>query len=163
RYVSNDEFYQEGAPLFIFVGGETESTPALVTAGHLYDLAKEHNGHLFRTEHRYYGQSRPTNNLDNENIKYLHVRQAIADLAHFIGEMRATIPGATESKVILAGGSYSATLATWFKKLYPELVTGVWASSAPLLAKVNFVEYKVITGESIRLVGGEACYNRIEN
>lgn len=67
------------------------------------------------------------------------MRQALADLAHFIEEMRATLPGASNSKVILAGGSYSATMVTWFKKLYPELATGVWASSGPLFAKVDFV------------------------
>ncbi|CAD6995785.1 unnamed protein product [Ceratitis capitata] len=77
--------------------------------------------------------------------------------------MRETIPGASQSKVIIAGGSYSATMVTWFKKLYPELATGAWASSAPLFAKVNFVEYKEITGQSIRLVAGEQCYNRIQN
>lgn len=77
-------------------------------------------------------------NMDNENIRYLDVRQALADLAHFIEQMRATIPGATNAKVILAGGSYSATMVTWFKELYPKLATGAWASSAPLFAKVNF-------------------------
>lgn len=155
--------------------------------------------------------------MDNENIQYLGVRQALADLAHFIEHMRETIPGASQSKVIIAGGSYSATMVTWFKKLYPELATGAWASSAPLFAKVNFVgeywnsvvchkkvlngnlkitklsqnvllheflvydfkaytykkflfhaffihsEYKEITGQSIRLVAGEQCYNRIQN
>ncbi|XP_054726720.1 putative serine protease K12H4.7 [Anastrepha obliqua] len=162
RYMTNDEFYQEGAPFFIFVGGEWEISTRFIDGGHFYDLAKEHNGYLFYTEHRYYGQSRPTSNIDNENIKYLHVRQALADLAHFIEEMRATVPGASYSKVILAGGSYSATMVTWFKKLYPELAIGVWASSAPLLAKLDFVEYKEITGQSIRLLGGEQCYTRIE-
>lgn len=76
--------------------------------------------------------------MTNENMKYLHVRQALADLAHFIRTMKATIPGMTNSKVILTGGSYSATMVTWFKKLYPDLATGCWASSAPLLAKADF-------------------------
>ncbi|XP_014096121.1 putative serine protease K12H4.7 [Bactrocera oleae] len=163
RYIANDEFYMQGSPFFIFVGGEWEITPGYVTGGHFYDLAEEHNGYLFYTEHRYYGQSYPTSNMDNENIRYLDVRQALADLAHFIEHMRATIPGAANSKVILAGGSYSATMVTWFKKLYPELATGAWASSAPLFAKINFYEYKEVTGQSIRLVGGEGCYNRIQN
>lgn len=60
RYISNDEFYQEGGPLFIFVGGEWEISTGYVTGGHFYDLAKEHNGYLFYTEHRYYGKSWPT-------------------------------------------------------------------------------------------------------
>lgn len=76
--------------------------------------------------------------MTNENMKYLHVRQALADLAHFIRTMKATIPGMANSKAILTGGSYSATMVTWFKKLYPDLATGCWASSAPLNAKANF-------------------------
>ncbi|XP_037942623.1 uncharacterized protein LOC119675488 [Teleopsis dalmanni] len=163
RYMSNDEFYEQGGPLFIFVGGEWAISQGYLVGGHMYDMAKEHKGYLFYTEHRYYGQSRPTKDITNENIVYLDVRQALADLAHFIRTMKATIPGMTDSKVILVGGSYSATMVTWFKKLYPDLATGSWASSAPLFAKVNFVEYKEVTGQSIRLVGGDACYKRIEN
>ncbi|XP_067631012.1 putative serine protease K12H4.7 [Eurosta solidaginis] len=163
RYIINDEFYVEGGPFFIFVGGEWEISPRYVTGGHFYDMAKEHHGYLFYTEHRYYGESRPTSNMDNENIQYLSARQALADLAHFIVEMHEIISGASQSKVILAGGSYSATMVTWFMKLYPDLAAGAWASSAPILAKVNFVEYKEITGESIRLMAGEQCYKRIEN
>lgn len=76
--------------------------------------------------------------MTNENMKYLNVRQALADLAHFIRTMKATIPGMSNSKAILTGGSYSATMVTWFKKLYPDLAAGCWASSAPLFAKANF-------------------------
>lgn len=36
------------------------------------------------------------------------------------------------------------------------------ASSAPLLAKVDFIEYKEIVGASIRSVGGEECFRRFE-
>lgn len=77
--------------------------------------------------------------LSNENIQYLHVKQALADLAHFITTQKATYEGLSDSKVIIVGGSYSATMVTWFKKTYPDLVVGGWASSAPLFAKMNFV------------------------
>lgn len=77
--------------------------------------------------------------LSNENIKYLHVRQALADLAHFITYQKENYEGLSDSKVIIVGGSYSATMVTWFKKVYPDLVAGGWASSAPLFAKLNFV------------------------
>lgn len=36
------------------------------------------------------------------------------------------------------------------------------ASSAPVLAKLDFVEHKEVVGASIRSVGGEQCYRRIE-
>uniref|UniRef100_A0A1L8EGF3 Putative serine protease n=1 Tax=Haematobia irritans TaxID=7368 RepID=A0A1L8EGF3_HAEIR len=163
RYMANDEFYEEGGPLFIYVGGEWQISPGYISGGHFYDMAQEHKGYLFYTEHRFYGQSYPVSAMTNENMKYLHVRQALADLAHFIRTMKATIPGMSNSKVILAGGSYSATMVTWFKKLYPDLATGCWASSAPLHAKANFFEYKEIMGQSITLVGGETCHQRIKH
>ena len=74
-----------------------------------------------------------------ENIKYLHTKQALADLAHFIVKMRESNPGLANSKVIMAGASYAASMEVWFKRLYPELLAGGFASSAPLLAKVDFV------------------------
>ncbi|XP_064550582.1 putative serine protease K12H4.7 [Drosophila montana] len=163
RYMLNDVFFKAGGPLFIFLGGEWEISTGRITAGHMYDMAKEHNGLLAYTEHRYYGESHPLPDLSNENIQYLHVKQALADLAHFITTQKATYEGLSDSKVIIVGGSYSATMVTWFKKTYPDLVVGGWASSAPLFAKMNFVEYKEITGESIALMGGSACYKRIEN
>ena len=141
--MANDEFYKPGGPLFIYVGGEWFISPGSITSGHVYDMAKEHNGYLFYTEHRFYGESHPVEAMTNENMKYLHVRQALADLAHFIRTMKATIPGMENSKAILTGGSYSATMVTWFKKLYPELAAGCWASSAPLKARPDyFGEYE---------------------
>ncbi|KAL5290289.1 hypothetical protein ACFFRR_009935 [Megaselia abdita] len=163
RYLSNEEHFKAGGPIFIFVGGEWEVSNGYLIGGHMYDMAKEHNGSMFYTEHRYYGKSQPTENLSTENLKYLDVKQALYDLSHFISTVKKEISGLTNSKVILVGGSYSATMVTWFQRMFPGEAVGSWASSAPLLAKVNFVEYKEVTGQSIRQMGGEACYNRIEN
>lgn len=102
-------------------------------------------------------------NLLVENLKYLHVKQALADVAEFIKTKRATVPALANSKVIMAGGSYSATMVVWFKKLYPELLAGGWASSAPILAKVNFLEYAEVVGRALRELGSEQCYNRVKN
>lgn len=43
-----------------------------------------------------------------------------------------------ESKVIVCGASYAGTLGILLKNMYPGYVSGVWASSAPLEAKVKF-------------------------
>uniref|UniRef100_A0A1A9X1K7 Serine protease K12H4.7 n=1 Tax=Glossina brevipalpis TaxID=37001 RepID=A0A1A9X1K7_9MUSC len=163
RYMANDEFFEEGGPMFIYVGGEWAISPGSISGGHVYDMAKEHHGYLFYTEHRYYGESHPLPDLTTDNLKYLDVKQALADLAHFIRTMRQEIPGMENSKAILTGGSYSATMVTWFKKLYPDLVAGSWASSAPLFAKVDFMEYKEVMGDSIHLAYGEECNTRIRN
>lgn len=60
RYFSNSAYYVPGGPLFIYVGGEWTISFGSITGGHTHDMAKEMNGYLFYTEHRYYGQSRPT-------------------------------------------------------------------------------------------------------
>lgn len=73
-----------------------------------------------------------------ENLKHLSVDQALADLAKFITWFKANTPGLAHSKVILTGASYAATMAVWMRQKYPDVVTGSWASSGPLLAKVDF-------------------------
>lgn len=60
RYFANSEHYVPGGPIFIYVGGEWEISYGWITGGHMYDMAKEMNGYIFYTEHRYYGKSFPT-------------------------------------------------------------------------------------------------------
>lgn len=160
RYYSNDEFYQPGGPIFIFVGGEWDISPNWVQGGHMYDMAKQFNGSLFYTEHRFYGNSRPTPDLSVSNLKLLTSEQALADLAHFIQVKKIEIPEATESPVFLVGASYSASLVTWFSHKYPTLVNGVWASSAPLEARTNFKEFLEVVSQSINSVSVD-CRDRI--
>lgn len=71
-------------------------------------------------------------------MRWNTVDQALADLAAFIVYIKAQIPSLANSKVILVGGSYAASVVTWMKQKYPSLITGVWASSGPILAKVDF-------------------------
>ena len=139
RYLENNDHFQAGGPIFIYVGGEWSVSEGWLRTGHMYDMAKQLNGTMFYTEHRYYGESRPTEDLSVENLRFLNVDQALADLAHFITHVKATYPGTQDSGVIMVGASYSATMVTWFRQKYPHLVDGVWASSAPLLAQVDFV------------------------
>lgn len=150
-------------PIFIFVGGEWEITPGLISSGLLFEMAKELNGTLFYTEHRFYGKSHPTANTSTENLRFLTVEQTLADLAHFIETIKTSSDAFIDSGVILAGASYSASVATWARMKYPHLVTGAWASSGPLLAKTDFFEYNEVMTESIRSVGGEKCLKRIGN
>jgi hypothetical protein len=60
RYFANDDYYRPGGPLFIFVGGEWNVNSGWATGGHMVDMARDLNGYIFYTEHRFYGQSRPT-------------------------------------------------------------------------------------------------------
>lgn len=94
--------------------------------------------------------------LENESLKYLSVDQALADVAHFITELKS-VPKYENSSVVVIGGSYSATMAIWFRQKYPHLTVGAWASSAPVLGKMDFTEYKEIVGQSIATVAGNHC------
>jgi Serine carboxypeptidase S28 len=127
----------------------------------MFDMARELNGTMFYTEHRYYGKSRPTEDTSTKNLEFLTVEQALADLAHFVEHLKS-MSQYKDSGVIVVGASYSATLATWARMKYPSLIDGAWASSAPLLAKLDFYEYNEIMTESLLLVGGKECVDKFQ-
>ncbi|XP_053962487.1 putative serine protease K12H4.7 [Anastrepha ludens] len=162
HYFRNDRYFQAAGPIFIFVGGEWEISPVYLLAGHMHDIAKQHNGMLYYVEHRFYGNSWPLGDAAVENLKFLNARQALADLAHFIHQLKAAEDMLVDSKVILTGASYSGSLVTWFAKLYPKLISAGWASSAPLVAKMDFYEYMQQVGKVIQHRGGHECARRLE-
>lgn len=104
-------------------------------------------------------------NVTDENLRFLTPDQALADVAHFITHIKQStvIPGAEDSPVIVIGAHYSGTLAAWFRQKYPHLAIASWASSAPVLAHINHVEYKEIAGAVYRHIGGDVCYDQIES
>lgn len=165
RYLMNRDHMVEGGPIFIFVGGEwTISAPTLLR-GHMYDMARNLSGLMIYSEHRYYGYSTPTPNLELDNMQWLNIDQALADLAHFIVHIKNQIPEVKNSGVVLVGCSYSGTMVTWFMQKYPHLANGAWSMSAPLLGQVDFIEYKEVVSEAIRNIGDAAasgCSARIE-
>lgn len=100
--------------------------------------------------------------VSTQNLKYLSVEQSLADLAYFVKEITKDEGLNGTGGVIVVGGSYAATMATWFRQKYPHLVKGAWASSAPMYAKLNYFEYTESVGNSIREFGGHECYKKIE-
>lgn len=58
--MSNGQFFVKGGPIFIIIGGEGPIIEDTMYGGHYYDIAREHKAMLFQTEHRFYGESRPT-------------------------------------------------------------------------------------------------------
>lgn len=153
--------FKSGGPIFLLIGGEGGVHPAGISSiSYVHTLAEKFNGLLIYTEHRFYGKSMPFEKFSTNDLKYLSSDQALADLAHFV---RSTITGNEKlnatSGVIAIGTSYSGSLAVWFRQEYPHLVNGVWASSAPLEAKVNFPEFMELVGNLFRDIGGEECYS----
>ncbi|KAK9693685.1 Serine carboxypeptidase S28 [Popillia japonica] len=91
RYFSNDQFFKRSGPIFVFIGGEWEINSTELMGGHLFEIASQHGGMMFYTEHRYYGQSIPFKNLTVGNLKYLSADQALIDLVYFIQKMKSEI------------------------------------------------------------------------
>lgn len=116
---------------------------------------------IFFHQLKHYFQYR---NVSTENLRFLTVDQALADTAHFVSYIKSeyVTPGTEHSPVIVIGYHYSASLAVWFRQKYPHLVLAAWASSAPLLSVVNNVEFKELAGAVYRSVGGNECYDKLE-
>ncbi|XP_022905145.2 putative serine protease K12H4.7 [Onthophagus taurus] len=162
RYLESGQFFEENGPMFIYLGGEWSINMGSIMSGQIVDMALEHRGYLFYTEHRYYGQSFPTEDLSPENLQYLNVDQALADVVYFINYKKETIPGLKSSKVVVVGGSYSASMATWLRLKYPHAIDIAYASSGPLRAVADFHEYYEVINDNIKLVNSE-CLQTIND
>ena len=69
------EFYEEGGPIFIHIGGEGPGiNSAWLNYGAWIDWAKKEKAALFILEHRYYGESHPTPTLTTEEMRWLSSR-----------------------------------------------------------------------------------------
>ncbi|CAB3226781.1 unnamed protein product [Arctia plantaginis] len=161
RYMFNEEhFGGAGSPIFIMAGGEWTITTNMLMEGNMYDMAVENKGYLIYTEHRYYGQTIPFTDFTANNLRFLNIDQALADLAYFIKYLKKQ-PRFANSKIIMYGGSYAANMVMWFKQRYPHLVLGVVASSGPINAKIDFAGYLEVVHEAFLLEGGEQCIDII--
>lgn len=160
RYFERLDYWEAEGPIYLFINGEAQGSDALLRTGILYELAKETNGAMYATEHRYYGKSKPFQNFTTENLKYLSSRQALADVAKLLHEIKM-LPQYKESKVVVVGGSYAGNLAAWMKLLYPELVDAAIASSAPVLGKKDFYEYLEAVSDDFEQYGTAGCHQKI--
>ncbi|XP_017856560.1 PREDICTED: thymus-specific serine protease-like isoform X1 [Drosophila arizonae] len=162
RVMINEDNFVDGSPIFLLLGGEWTIDPSSITSGLWVDIAKEHNGSLVYTEHRFFGESIPILPLSTENLKYHGVEQALADVVNVIKVLKEE-DKYKSSKVVVSGGSYSASMVVWLKLLYPDVIVGGWASSAVLEAKVDFSDFMEVVGRAYRQLGGDYCYDLIDN
>ncbi|XP_064456069.1 putative serine protease F56F10.1 [Ornithodoros turicata] len=156
RYFVNKGFHQEGAPVFLMFGGEgAASAEWLSKDTFMMVLAEKHNALAFELEHRYYGLSWPTPDMSTDNLAYLNSQQALADAATFRQAMVEKYNLGDNSKWVVFGGSYSGSLAAWFKLKYPHLAVGAVASSAPLHAIIDFKDYLRVVRDSLATTNPE--------
>lgn len=161
RYFLNDEFWGGvGFPVFLYIGGEGPVTASVLTRrNYIHFAARQHRAMLIAVEHRFYGKSYPTDNMDLANLRFLSSEQALSDLArlhHFLNEQFQS------TRWLAFGGSYPGALAAWMKVKYPKLLVGSIASSAPIRAQSDFREYMQVVGDGYRYFGGGQCYHAIE-
>lgn len=164
RYMENRRYLQSGGPMFILVGGEYEITEIFLQPGvlHMYDMARDLNGTLLFTEHRYFGNSRPTPTASTSDLRWLSIDQTLADLANFIVQIKQTRPELTNSGVFLVSGGYGGSLAMWFLKKYPHLADGAWNTGGPIEYVVDFKKYLEAASDMFEEIGGRNCSRRVE-
>jgi len=106
----------------------------LENTGLMWENAEHFNALLVFAEHRYYGESSPiTDDEEDKNkLKHLNSMEALADYASLVRELREEYEDAVA--VIAFGGSYGGMLASWMRMKYPHVVDGAIAASAPIYA-----------------------------
>ncbi|XP_053670445.1 putative serine protease K12H4.7 [Anopheles nili] len=160
-YLHNDQYYREGGPLFVVVGGHYPINPYFMENSHFRDVAALQGAYLATFEHRYFGNSIPVEDFTTENMRFLRTEQTLFDLIEFIDFMKREVVGDPNARVILHGVAYAGSLASWARQRFPNIIDGAWSSSAPVLATVNFAGFSEDVGEMIRTKGSDECYNRI--
>ncbi|XP_065208215.1 putative serine protease K12H4.7 isoform X2 [Planococcus citri] len=148
RYWVNSTFHKKGGPAFLLINGESQAAEKF-NKYQWKKYAQKFNATFFSLEHRFYGRSVPNNDTSTQNLVYLKSQQALADIANFIGGVANQYNIPNDTKWIVLGCSYAGSLAAWVRLKYPHLVHGAVSSSAPLLAKENFLEYYKVVRESL--------------
>lgn len=163
RYQVNDTFYQEGGPLFIMIGGEGPANGiwiAIDTAIMIY--AQQFNALVVQLEHRFYGETHPLPDISDDSLQYLSSEQALADIAVFRNFILESYNFGNDAKVFTFGGSYSGALSAFFRTKYPNLANGAIATSAPVLALLDFYQYQQVVQNSLLTASqGQQCVENI--
>uniref|UniRef100_A0A5B6ZY97 Putative lysosomal Pro-X carboxypeptidase-like n=1 Tax=Davidia involucrata TaxID=16924 RepID=A0A5B6ZY97_DAVIN len=141
RYLINDTNWGGSkmiAPIFVYMGNEGDVEWFTQNTGFMFETAPHFNALLVFIEHRYYGKSIPFGGdkdvayMNASTRGYLSSTQALADYATLIIDLKKNL-SATDSPVVVFGGSYGGMLAAWFRLKYPHVTIGALASSSPIL------------------------------
>ncbi|KAL7229111.1 hypothetical protein ACSBR2_007747 [Camellia fascicularis] len=145
RYLINDTYWggaKNNAPIFVYTGNEGEIEWFAQNTGFMFETAPSFKALLIFIEHRFYGQSMPfggDKNIAYQNsstLGYLSSTQALADYATLIIDLKKNL-SATDSPVVVFGGSYGGMLAALFRLKYPHVTVGALSSSSPILLFKN--------------------------
>eukprot|EP01122_Echinamoeba_exundans_P012051 TRINITY_DN4963_c0_g2_i1.p1 TRINITY_DN4963_c0_g2~~TRINITY_DN4963_c0_g2_i1.p1 ORF type:complete len:507 (-),score=88.62 TRINITY_DN4963_c0_g2_i1:42-1562(-) len=162
QFYYNDSNWRPNGPIFFQLGGESSVWSSWQSGMQIGQWAPTFGALYVILEHRYYGFSWPTNNTETENLQWLSTEQALADAAYFIQWFKQNM-SSPDSPVITFGGSYSGNLAAWLRLKYPHVTIAAVASSAPVLAVVDFYQYVQVVDRSLSVLGGSVCDSVIRN
>lgn len=147
-----DETYGQGkdAPVFFYICGESTCTSRALN-GAIRTYARKHHAKMVALEHRYYGKSLPQNSFSTQDLRFLTTEAALDDLAYFQRHLKNE--NNWTGTWIAFGGSYPGSLSAYYRLKFPYLVAGSLASSAPVMAKEDFIEYDT----HVTQVAGAEC------
>ena len=136
--------YQKGGPIFFYTGNDAEIEQFAMNSGILFDLSVIFNAGVLFAEHRYYDADPTYGPLSDQQQgtmaqrAYLSTPQVLADYAQLVPYVLATNfglqPVDPQPQVIAIAGSYGAVLAAWMRLKYPNIISGAWISSGPVLS-----------------------------
>lgn len=144
RYFSKYDFVDNNKYKYaiVYIGGEGTLAGASGTQGAYDELARRLRAPVFGLEHRFYGKSMPFGELSSDNLRFLSLEQAMADMASFIRDVvLGSEMAAADTRVLIVGGSYAGAFSSWFRMKYPRFAFASWASSGPVIIKNEFPEY----------------------
>jgi pimeloyl-ACP methyl ester carboxylesterase len=114
------------APVFFYTGNESPLPEYINNTGLMWELAESMGAQVIFIEHRYEGESVPSPDTI-DCLAYSSSYQALADYAAFLSQDEYR-----DRPVVAFGGSYGGMLSAWLRFLYPHLVAGAIAGSAPI-------------------------------
>ena len=159
RFFVNSQFYdhEHRSPLIVYVGGHDVLTDDVLSKYVITSVANRTNALLFALEHRFFGESQPFQYLNSTSLTFLRVDQALADIEAFTTAMRREYCHNVTCPVLVIGGAYSGSLASWFRLYYPHVANYSWASSAPIAFKGKFKEFDEMVAKSLK-EHSEMCF-----
>jgi len=108
KYYYYDDFTRgvKDPPIFFYTGNEGQVELYVNNTGLMWEFGEEIGALLIFVEHRYFGDSSPFGEEDENNLQYLSSEQALADYATFITTFKTTHHRFSNSPIVAFGGSY---------------------------------------------------------
>jgi pimeloyl-ACP methyl ester carboxylesterase len=156
RYYVDDQYWDGKGPVFFEIGGE--GTLSGAPGGYIGYLAKQYSALVVALEHRFYGESIPNGNVNSDNLKYLTVAQALADLSSFTDFYKQTNAATANTPWFVFGGSYPGALSSWYRAAYPEQSVGSLSSSGVVNSIVDYNQFDMQVSAAV----GNECGNQIQ-